>query len=310
MGIFDSFFQPPDISPITDAATNVLDTVTNRFSSIATNLNTASQRLANNGLPTGGVKTPGGQLSGQSVQFLDSNRDWRVRISSPNMALYRGSTGGGVLQPLNDTNGMVFPYTPTVTQTHTANYSSETPTHSNYPFNFYESSPLNEITVTGEFTAENTLEASYILACIHFCRSATKMFYGQDSNAGTPPPLLYLDGYGTHLLPHIPVVMTSCQFILEPDVDFIPATTMTATQQREASGTVTQAQNLGFDLGNLTASQFIASQQPSTMIPTKINMSVVLMPSYPRRRISNEWSLEKFARGELISNDPTKGGFV
>src|SRR6056300_1082077 len=59
----------------------------------------------------------------------DANPDWRVKLSLP-----KNFEGGSMLGPLFETDGLVWPYTPQVYITHSANYSQIQPVHSNYPF--------------------------------------------------------------------------------------------------------------------------------------------------------------------------------
>ena len=79
-----------------------------------------------------------------------------------------------------------------------ANYSTEELVHSNYKLFTYKGSSVDQISITCDFTAQDTKEANYLLAVIHFFRSVTKMFYGQDNGPkpGTPPPLCFLTGLG------------------------------------------------------------------------------------------------------------------
>jgi hypothetical protein len=106
--------------------------------------------------------------------------DWRfrVRLAAGSQVLYK-SSDSGILDPLKATDGVIFPYTPQVMINYQANYNKTTPTHSNYAQYFYQSSEISDIQITGTFTAQSTKEADYLLAAIHFFRSATKMFYGQ-----------------------------------------------------------------------------------------------------------------------------------
>ena len=75
---------------------------------------------------------------------------------------------------------MLFPYTPTINTSYRANYSAVDITHSNYKGYFYQNSSVEPVTISCPFTAQSTAEAEYLLAVIHFFKSVTKMFYGQD----------------------------------------------------------------------------------------------------------------------------------
>jgi len=146
--------------------------------------------------------------------------DWRVNISVP--SVFKPSV---ILQPLFDTgNKMIFPFTPSILIGHSANYSPIQPTHTNFPFQAYENSNIDAYTITGEFFNENEADAMYWIACLHFLRSATKMFYGESSPIGNPPPVVRLNGYGNHVLNNIPVVITNFTTDLSPDVDYIECT--------------------------------------------------------------------------------------
>jgi hypothetical protein len=157
---------------------------------------------------------------------LDDKTDWRVRLSlSPNSNYLYNATDPGILSILKDTKGVLFPYTPTITVTYTASYEPITLTHSNYKNFQYTSSSVEGLSITGDFTAQDTYEANYLLAVIHFFRSVTKMFYGQDQNpkAGTPPPLCYLYGYGPYQFNAHPLVVTNFTMTLPDQVDYIRA---------------------------------------------------------------------------------------
>jgi|TARA_B110000908_G_C10212491_1_gene430983 hypothetical protein len=148
-----------------------------------------------------------------------NDADWRVRISVPTIL----SQDSVVLAPLIGTgNSMVFPFTPTVLVSNSANYSQVQPVHTNFPYNSYENSQVDAFTITGEFVNESTDDGEYFIAALHFLRSATKMFYsGDDATTGLPPVVCRLNGYGQHVLNNIPVVITNFTTDLPNDVDYI-----------------------------------------------------------------------------------------
>lgn len=203
--------------------------------------------------------------------------DWRVSISVPDIILNEGD----ILSPLRDASGnsafntgnkMIFPFNPTVLLSHSANYSQIQPTHTNYPYNAYENSQIDAITITGEFYQENENDAKYWIACLHFLRTATKMFYGNSNPLGNPPVVCRLNGYGQHVLNNIPVVITNFTTDLPVDVDYIPCTINGYTNY----------------------------------VPTQSAITVTLQPQYARRSASG-FSLNEFAKGGHI-NGPE--GFV
>ena len=222
--------------------------------------------------------------------------DWRVRLSiAPGATYLYGDEGNAVMAQLRDTNGCVWPYTPNITMSYSANYKKDDPTHSNYPIHTYQNSQVSTIGITGDFTAQTPNEAKYLLACMMFLRASTKMFWGQDPEAGQPPPVLYLNGYGTHFLPNIPVVVTNYTANLPDDTDYIEAFIEDARTADQQPNTI-QSNKLGKML---------------TRIPATVTMSVTCEPVYSRRKVAEEFSFREFARGHLISGRGRgNGGFI
>ena len=278
------------------------------------------------------------QATLQSTYKQPGNGDWRFRISlaegadylykavgNSNRAGGAGAPGGGILAPLADTNGVVFPYTPQVTTSYQAKYNTYDLIHSNYRGVFYQSSSVSEITVRGVFTAQDTAEGAYLLAVIHFFRSVTKMFYGQDSQRGAPPPLVYLTGLGDFQFNAHPAVVTNFEYSLPNDVDYIRATNPnnfgTDLLNRRAGALSSPANSLSARAIRMITSLLLPGAEPTpptqapiinsitntakaTYVPTKIDISVTLLPVQTRDQISKEFSLKKFADGSLL-----RGGF-
>lgn len=218
---------------------------------------------------------------------IPTDADWRVRISmAPATAnLFYPSTNP-ITGPLYQTNGVIFPYTPTVDINHMARWNPTTITHSNYASYFYEGSEIGSITIRGEFTVQNIQEGQYLMAAIHFFRSCTKMFFGQSALAGTPPPVVYLDGFGKAYLPNVPCVVQGFSHQMPGDVDYITVP-------------------VGVDLAlNNTAGQSVnvSGVALRQRLPTSSSLSVTLQPVYSRTNIQNNFTLEKFTRGALIGN--------
>ena len=119
------------------------------------------------------------------------NKDWRVKLSVP-----PSIAADGLLAPLQEasTGGhMVFPFTPTIIISHSAAYNTVAPIHNNYPFFAYQNSQVDAMTIVGQFYCQNSEEARYWMACLHYLRTMTKMDYGIGST-GSPPPIAKLNG--------------------------------------------------------------------------------------------------------------------
>ena len=128
----------------------------------------------------------------------------------------------GILSPLAKTNGVIFPYTPTIQFGYSANYGSFDITHSLYPTNYFINNPAPSISLTATFTAQDKADAEYSIAALHFFRTCTKMDYGASRRdvAGTPPPVLNFSAYGMHAK-NTPVILKSLNYSLPEDTDYV-----------------------------------------------------------------------------------------
>jgi hypothetical protein len=165
---------------------------------------------------------------------------------------------------LEETGGVVFPVLPNITLSTKANYNTIEPTHNNYPFMAYKNSQVDEINIAGKFIAETEKDASYWIAATTFFRTATKMFYGKGDNAGNPPIICQLSGYGSNIFENIPVVVKSFSLTFPEDVNYIKCTRF---------GT--------------------------TWVPILSTLNVIVQPIYNRESL-RQFDLKKYASGKMV----------
>ena len=262
--------------------------------------------------------------------------DWRVRLRlAPSANYLYKDVDPGILSPLRATDGVIFPYMPTIATNYSADYSPYDLTHSNYRGYFYKGSRVGEVTLTADFTAQDSAEADYLLAVITFFKACTKMFYGQDKYRGSPPPLVFLSGLGQYQFSNHACAISNFAMTLPNDVDYIRArgkqTTTGGQMMWRRSLSYTQsgfdlsavwarltgaAQSVGVGFGSNNANVLmngamnIPPSPPnlglneSTYVPTKMSITLTLMPMMSRQQVSQQFSLQKFANGNLI-----KGGY-
>jgi len=267
------------------------------------------------------------QFTIQQRYNTSTQGDWRVRIRLAPGAnyLYKAPAGQrGILEPLVASDGVIFPYTPTIQTSYTAKYDSYNLTHSNYRGYFYQSSQVGDISINGIFTAQDTTEAQYLLAVIHFFRSVTKMFYGKDQFRGAPPPSVELSGFGEYQFNNHPCLVASFNYSLPKDVDYIqitpnnqglnlgnrpskvsssPSSTLESVARRLSNaGLPRGGQTSPTDLGVVTNT--VNGTTQTTYVPTKVEIAITLHPLQTRQQVSQAFSLENFANGNLL-----KGGF-
>jgi len=157
---------------------------------------------------------------------------------------------------------------------------------------------------------------------VWFFRSATKMFYGGE-NAGNPPPILYLDGYGDFHLPHVPVVVKNFSHSMPNNVDYIETkvspSLVTEISSFGGDTVITPTNTVGFGLAsaeniaaataraNPSESRTVSSKGSSARIPTKSTINLQVQPVYSRNNISNKFTWEDFSKGNLLKGN---GGFL
>lgn len=188
-----------------------------------------------------------------------TKNDWRVRLNAE-WSVFNSP----LFSLLERTGGMVFPYLPNITVSTKANYTQVDTVHNNYPFLAYKNSQVDDITITGEFSQETETDAAYWIAATTFLKTATKMFYGQGSNAGNPPIICNLSGYGGSVFNNVPVVVKSFSVDLKDDVNYINCNTF---------GT-------------------------NTWVPVMSTITIVVTPIYNREKL-RKFSLEDYSRGKI-----------
>ena len=195
--------------------------------------------------------------------------DWRVSLTVPGEI-----SSSPILAPLvgQTDQRMIFPFNPVIYFQQSANYSQIQPTHTNYAFHAYQSSMVNDITITGEFYVEDEADAAYWVGCIHFLRTMTKMFYGNGDLVGNPPLMTRLNGYGKHVLNNIPCVISNFTVDLPSDIDYIS----------------------------------VIIEGTPNYVPTQSTVTVTVSPNYARSAVSR-FSLREFANGSFVGGPE---GFV
>jgi len=203
-------------------------------------------------------------------------KDQRVRLLLPqgylDMASKLSAPAGKVLK-LN--GGIVFPYTPSISFEHVANYNAINTVHSNYTQYFYKNSAVNDITIAAKFTVRGENEAVILILINHMLRALTKMKFGDDQNAGSPPPVCRLMGWGQYQLDGIPVVLRNYKMDLPDNVDY-------------------------FTIGNVIKDFGVTS------VPVATTLNLTLSPVYSRNEQLNS-TVEGFITGGPLGGQRTQG---
>ena len=312
-----------NIGNTANSIANGVNTISN-LSSALTNVSPDNvlSFIRGSALPNAGEAV--GDIISSIAAFSDSNSDdWRVRLSLPTWPSFRASP---VLTPLNKAGGLVFPYTPQIQIEQSAKYNPIQTIHSNYIFHAFQNSDPGTISITAPMNVEDSSQAMYWIAALHYLRSMTKMFSGNDPKAGNPPPIVHLNGYGSYVFNNVPVVVTKFTIQLMNDCDYISCDVQTSLAGMVGgigdaigsfagsmgqsisgiSGLTAQIANIAGDISQLSdtlgALGLGGSMSGGTAhVPTKSTFTITLQPVYSRNSVRN-FSLDRFVNGGYLNN--------
>jgi hypothetical protein len=146
------------------------------------------------------------------------------------------------------------------------------------------------------------------------------MFYGQDAERGSPPPLVFLSGLGDYQFNNHPCLVSQFNYKLPADVDYIssgspnnlglnlqPLQNLYSTTLNAVAPTATRLAAAFLPQG---AQNFVPAPLQQlllsnpTYVPSKIEIALNLFPIQTRSQVSQQFSLKNFASGQLL-----KGGY-
>lgn len=214
-----------------------------------------------------GVNIPSGaeyvKSQGSAIKLNPGSKDdWRVRIQAPWRAF-----NSSMFDVLEKTGGVVFPFLPNITLSTKANYTNVETVHTNYPYYSYKNSTIDDIQISCEFPAETEIDAAYWIAATTFFKTATKMFFGQGENAGNPPIICNLTGYGASVFDRIPIIITAFSVDFKDDVNYVRC---------NAFGT-------------------------NTWVPILSTITITCVPIYSRQSL-RKFDLKNYAAGKMVSD--------
>lgn len=204
--------------------------------------------------------------------------DYRAKLLVPPEYTFGEFTQGGDNYILYNNDGIVFPYTPTIAYENSASYSTTNPLHTNYTIYSYKHSAISPIKVTAKFTVQSDDDAAAYLAISHLLKSLTKMQYGTDFKAGSPPPVCRFSAYGDFMMKNIPVVVSNFSQEMSPDVDYYA---------------VSPNVNKAYAIYGVN------------FVPTMSTFNITLLPVYSRNEMS-QFNVTEFRDSKTLR----KGGFL
>jgi hypothetical protein len=197
------------------------------------------------------------------------------------------------LYPLTLTNGLVFPYNPTISEALGIKYDTVELIHTNESVNAYKGTDNVRISLSDcVWTAETFDMAVYTLGVIHFLRSYSLMDFGRRSGTGRPPSPMWFYAYGQYLYYQVPVLIERVEFSLPIDVDYVgvPNPGTDAYNNQTLQYSTTQALN-----------SFLNQTGQYTWIPMKFTVgSITMVVQHSIAYWTQTFSLDDFKAGNLI----------
>jgi len=199
------------------------------FIGAVSSANTAYQNtnIINNILSTVNTNTLASGLNNvapTSTQLSSTTNSSALENNTPKLIPFDVLPTTGPLAVIQQTGGLIFPYTPQISETVSIQYKGYDLTHSNESYNSYVKTD-NAIISLGEltWTADTQENALYLLGVIHFFRSYSLMDFGRNKS-GKPPSPMWFTAYGSSLYSKVPVLLEGYDFVLPPNVDYVPVT--------------------------------------------------------------------------------------
>lgn len=287
MAITDGFFAAAET--IKDAAvasatslgtSTIVQQVKNQFSGLPTAQGIISGLVSRpTAPPTNAATSAAAASTSTNAASGEADNELRVRLSPLNSEksieqVYGKADPSNILTPLRATNGLMFPYSPQITFSQSVSYSDLALVHTNTDYLAYQKTPAVSLTISGKFTVQTQKEGAYALACIHFLRTVSKMYFGgDDPNRGLPPPMLLLNGYGSYMFNNLRVLLKSHSFNYNETMDTVLI--------RTGNGTV--------------------------KLPALFDLSMELVVQQTPRAMRKDFDLNEFRTGALMLK---KGGWI
>ena len=265
-------------------------------------------RLAASGLPLGGIFGRQESALPSQVASPSATQDWAVTLSLPRSTFKQLMGDSNILAPAaleKEYPGVRFPTTPSIFMSHSANYDTRSMVHNNYPYYAYQSSQVDSMTINASFPVLNHKDGLRWLSTLHFLRTVTKMYYGQGTNVGNPPPICRLNGYGDYVFRDVPVIITNFTLDFRQDVDYVAINVPTQTADEVLESETFRG---GPPSVNYRQSPAVQRQVEKTgainYVPTDSMVTINAIPIYSRNKAS-KFDLKSFANGDLA-----KKGFI
>jgi hypothetical protein len=227
------------------------------------------------------------------------------------------------LRPRNPVLGapkiLEFPYTPQIEYSNDVKYDAFNLTHTNYQPYAYAKTENPQISLTCKFSAHSRDHFNISVNAIRFLRTYTKMNYGRDDkDRGQTPRILRFFALGSNFY-NVPVVISKFNMTFPEDVDYIKGKIDLGSEKQtgntvENVGSRKIPTNAGAGRGSYgmpqvtpepgvdvvnQAGMVVNTTEQFAYLPSVFSISIGLLVQQNIAKTVTEFTLEKFARGEM-----------
>jgi len=187
------------------------------------------------------------------------------------------------LFPIFLTNGLVFPYNPTISEGISVKYDAVELTHANESFHVYRATDNVRINISNSvWTCDTFDNAVYAMSALHFFRTYSQMDFGA-GRSGRPPSPMWFSAYGNYAFHRVPVLLEKADWTFPNDVDYVGIPEFGSNEYAE--------RKLKFERD---------ATNPYTWMPMKFEISSISLVVQHSPRFWTTWNLDDFRSGRMV----------
>lgn len=221
------------------------------------------------------ARAAGATGRGEEAQALTEQAN-RQRSVGRNHALF----------PIFQTDGLVFPYNPIISEGLSVKYDAVELTHTNESFHVYRATDNVRISISNAvWTCDTFDNAVYAMSVIHFFRTYTQMDFGRNQS-GRPPSPMWFSAYGHYAFHQVPVLLEKVDWSFPNDVDYVGIPEFGTDEY--------VSRELKFRRGGA------GNNASYTWLPMKFEVSSISLVVQHSPRFWTRWSLDDFRSGRML----------
>lgn len=187
------------------------------------------------------------------------------------------------LAPIVETNGLVFPYSPVITENISVKYDAVELTHTNEAFHVYRGTDNVRINISNAIWTCDTFDnAVYAMSALHFFRTYSQMDFGRN-RTGRPPAPMWFSAFGNYAFHRVPVLLEKADWTFPNDIDYVGIPEFGSTEYR--------ARELQLERN---------STGKYTWMPMKFEIAGISLIVQHSPRFWTNWSLADYRSGAML----------